>query len=129
MKRKIVALILALTFCMSLSVTAFAETVRDNGLTTGGSSQIRVYATLYADRNRCEATTEADLDRDMTFTTSVIYYYIDSNGMRQAASDSGTTSAGAGTSNYNGGEYATSQHRAKGNSTFGNWSCRLRADA
>ena len=130
MKRKIVALILALTFCMSLSVTAFAETVRDSGQTNGKTSQIGSYAELYADRNRCEATTEADVcDEDLVFSTSVIYYYIDSRGMMQTDSDSGTTSAGAGTLNYNSGEYATSQHRAKGNSTFGNWSCSLRADA
>ena len=129
MKRKIVALILALTFCLSLSATAFAGTVRESGQTNGETSQIGTYAELYVDRDRCEATTDADVETDLTFTTSVIYYYIDELGMEQATSDSGTTSAGAGTSNYNGGEYATSQHRAKGNSTFGNWSCSLRADA
>ena len=40
MKRKIVALILALTFCLSLSATAFAGTVRESGQTNGKTSQM-----------------------------------------------------------------------------------------
>ena len=50
---------------------------------------------MYVDRNRCEATTDADVETDLTFTTSVIYYYIDALGREQATSDSGSTSAGA----------------------------------
>lgn len=125
MKRKIVALILALTFCLSLSATAFAGTVRESGQTNGETSQIGTYAELYVDRNRCEATTDADVETDLTFTTSVIYYYIDELGMEQATSDSGSTSAGAGTLNYNSGDRATSYHRVRGDSSLGSWGCSL----
>lgn len=72
MKRKIVALVLALTFCLSLSATAFAGTVRESGQTNGKTSQIGTYAELYVDRNRCEATTDADVETDLTFTTSSV---------------------------------------------------------
>lgn len=129
MKRKITALVLALTFCLSLSVTAFAETVTDDGYTSG-DSRIHSYARLYVDSNRCEAETWAALTSiDLTFNTSVIYYYTDTNGMTQTDSGSGSDSTGAGTLNYNSGIYATSHHRVRGPSSVGSWSTNLEAYA
>lgn len=129
MKRRILVTVLTLILCMSLSVNVFAGSDSASGRTTGGSSKIYVSASLSVNTNYATAKTSSDVTSGMTISTTIIYYYINGSGQEQASSDNGTTSAGAGTTYYNQGTRATSQHSVKGGSKYGSWSCSLAASA
>ena len=132
MKRRFYAFAASLVLCISLSTTAFAGTASQSGNTSGGSSGITTTsANLSADSNSGQATTGSGTSDGITRATSIIYYYLNSNGQTQANSASGSSSALAGCSGgiSGTGTKATSQHSVNGGARWGSWSCSLSTSA
>lgn len=131
MKRRFLAFAASLVLCISLSTTVFAGTASQSGNTSGGYSGIATTsANLSANSNSGQATTGSGTSDGITCATSIIYYYLNSNGQTQANSAGGSSSAMAGCSGISGtGTKATSQHSVNGGARWGSWSCSLSTNA
>lgn len=131
MKRRILALVMALVLCSSMSLPAFAASNSSYGNTSGGTSGaggVTTGATLTVNINTATAKTWAGTSDGITLNTAVIYYYTNSSGQTLATSGSGAGTAYAGNANMSG-TRATSQHSVNGGTRWGSWSCGLSASA
>lgn len=130
MKRRVLMVVVACVLCFSMSLNVYAGTAYRSGK-TNGTTAVSTSASLDVNRDRAIASTSSAISGNMAYSTSVILYYLNSNGHSAAQSGSGTTSATAGNT-YSKGQYATSQHNVYGtggySSTYGNWSCSLTAN-
>lgn len=129
MKKRMIALALALVICLSLCGNVFAATsVKSGVLTDETGKELKVFARLTVDRNTALATTEVEATDGFTVATTVILYFLNSDIQQEVACYSGTTTARTGNLRSSG-FYATSQHSVNGGSKWGSWSCSLSESA
>lgn len=130
MKRRLMALALAVILCLSLSVNVFAEQATGVGNSSGGTGgTLRVTTKLYVSKYMAEAFTSCTANvSNNYFATTVRFFYTNSDGHEAIETGNGNVVAsdgnGAGT-----GKYATSSHSIKGGSVYGTWTGSLRANA
>lgn len=130
MKRRLMALALAVILCLSLSVNVFAEQATGVGTSSGGSSgTLRVTTKLYVTKYMAEAFTNCTGNVSAEyFATTVRFYYTNSLGHEAIETGNGSVAASDGDSAGTG-KYATSTHSIYGGSDFGTWTGSLRANA
>lgn len=127
--KKIFSLTLALVFCMSVSMHAFAASASQPGSTSGTSGTINTRASLSVSVHSATATTTAGTTDGVTLYTSVTFYYRDPNSghiLPSPASGGGSATAGYPTRS---GVNAKSQHTVDGGTRWGDWGCNLTAAA
>lgn len=130
MKRRLMALTLAVIICLSLSVNVFAAQTTGVGTSSGGSGgTLRVTTKLYVTKYLATANTNCTANvADNYFETSVTFYYTSPVGHTLSVSNTDATvvtqGEGSGT-----GTHGFSQHTINGGSVYGTWTGSLRANA
>lgn len=127
MKKRILSFVLVFALVCAMSMSAFAGSVYDFGYTLGGNSG-RLYceAELKVSKGSAEAETSNSVGNPAMCTTVATLYCRDSAGNEAPYTAQGTSSVTVfGNSN---GIRGGSHHLVSGGTSYGAWSCTLRAD-